>query len=152
MLSLTTACTAFTMLLASATHVAAKPVHEFSGFMMVANRGEGTVSFIDPTSLEVTTTLDMPDDGEPMYIAYDYSRRSRLLVADRNNSRLVVAELRGDSVNLARRLSKRFLPLPEGVFHTMSTQFFVNEVRFPSVARMQRGLCLNACPALVAKE
>eukprot|EP00892_Ulva_mutabilis_P009288 jgi/Ulvmu1/6731/UM030_0066.1 len=95
--------------------------------MMVANRGAGTVSFIDPTSLEVTVTFEMPDEGEPMYIAYDYSRRSRILVADRKNERLVVAELRGDSVDLTRRKSKRFLPLPAGTFHTMSTQFFVND-------------------------
>lgn len=125
----TAACAA--VLLASCCAMA-MPVHNFSGFMMVANRGEGTVSFIDPESLEVTTTFTMPDDGEPMYIAYDYSRRSRILVADRANSRLVVAQLKGDEVSLIGR-GKRFIPLPEGAFHTMSTQFFVNDVRLHSL-------------------
>lgn len=114
------------MLLSSSSSAIAKPVHNFSGFVMVANRGEGTVSFIDPSTLEVALTFEMPDEGEPMYIAYDYSSRSRILVADRKNERLVVAQLRGSNVKLIGR-NKRFIPLPEGPFHTMSTQFFVND-------------------------
>jgi len=96
--------------------------------------GEGTVSFIDPSTAAVKLTFRLPDDGEPMYIAYDYSDRSRILVADRRNDRLVVAELRGDTVELIRRKSRRFLRLPAGAFHSMSSQFFVTEVR-------QRNFC-----------
>eukprot|EP00892_Ulva_mutabilis_P009290 jgi/Ulvmu1/6733/UM030_0068.1 len=126
-LGMTSMACAALALLAAVSGGLAKPVHEFSGFMMVANRGAGTVSFIDPSSLEVTVTFDMPDEGEPMYIAYDYSRRSRMLVADRKNERLVAAQLRGNNVRATRR--KPFLPLPAGPFHTMSAQFFVTEVR-----------------------
>eukprot|EP00892_Ulva_mutabilis_P009284 jgi/Ulvmu1/6728/UM030_0063.1 len=116
---------------ASACGSLAMPVHGFTGFVMVANRGSGTVSFIDPASLEVNATLDMPDEGEPMYISYDSSTRSRILVADRKNARLVVAELRGGDVMLSSNASAGHgslqLPLPAGPFHSMSSQFFVNE-------------------------
>ena len=131
MLSL--ASTAALALLGAASCAVAKPIHNFSGFVMVANRGEGTVSFIDPTTLEVATTFALPDSGEPMYIAYDYSRRSTILVADRKNERLVVAQLRGDEVKPMRRKDKRFIPLPEGPFHSMSTQFFVTDVRSQAI-------------------
>lgn len=123
------ACLLTLLLITAASSVAAAPVHNFGGFVTVANRGEGTVSFIDPSTAAVKLTFRLPDDGEPMYIAYDYSDRSRILVADRRNDRLVVAELRGDTVELIRRKSRRFLRLPAGAFHSMSSQFFVTEVR-----------------------
>lgn len=147
-------------LLTAASLASASLVHEFGGFVTVANRGEGTVSFIDPDTLSVSHTFKLPDDGEPMYIAYDYSSRSRILVADRKNERLVVAELRGGEIKLIKRKSRRFLPLPPGPFHTMSSQFFVTEVclyihtlpnHVVEASRCLKGLAQPVCICMLAQ-
>lgn len=118
--------------------------HDFSGFAMVANRGEGTVSFINPSTLDVTCVFHLPDDGEPMYLAYDYSKRARVLVSDRKSEGFVVAELRGSRVEKPRRINQRLLPLPAGAFHSITTQVFVDDVRLSiGPPHLQNQLCVR---------
>ena len=51
--------------------LARSPAHNFEDFIAVANRNGGTVSLVDPDSLETVVEYPLSDDGEPMYVNYD---------------------------------------------------------------------------------
>ena len=110
-------------------------IHNFGGHVAIANRNAGTISLVNPRTLETAASFTLPDNGEPMYFAYDIFR-SFLWVGDRANSRIVVMKLRGNRIKLLPPGKKRFLPLAEGTFHTMPTQ--VNVDGSDSVESMRR--------------
>lgn len=63
-----------------------------NSFIIVANRGDGTISIINPDSLAVLDTVDLPADTNPPvpgYAAYSETR-DRLYVGDEANQRVVV--------------------------------------------------------------
>jgi len=59
-----------------------------NGFHAVANRGDGTVSLVDPDAGRVVDTYDLPRGGEPMYLATPFGTRE-VWVGDRRHSVLV---------------------------------------------------------------
>ena len=63
------------------------------GKVVVANRASGTISAISVRTDEVVATVDMPDDGEPMYVFYSRAMR-RIFVGDRDNDRVVAFDAR----------------------------------------------------------
>jgi hypothetical protein len=47
-------------------HLGEDPSHSFGNAVAIANRAAGTISLVDPESLETVTEYLLPDDGEPM--------------------------------------------------------------------------------------
>ena len=58
------------------------------GKIVVADRGSQSITVID-VKTDSPTTVSMPDNGEPMYVAYS-STYNRVFVGDRANDRVVV--------------------------------------------------------------
>ena len=58
------------------------------GKVVVADRTDQSITVID-VQTDTPTTIEMPDNGEPMYVAYS-STYNRVFVGDRANSRVVV--------------------------------------------------------------
>lgn len=82
------------------------------GRIVVANRGDGTISVIDARTNEVTATIALPDGEntpEPMYVVYS-SAGNRVFVGDRGNDRVVVFDARDFSVETT-------VATGAGVFH-----------------------------------
>ena len=42
--------------------------HTFEDFVAIANRAAGTVSLVDPVTLETMVEYELPNGGEPMYV------------------------------------------------------------------------------------
>ncbi|MFK5973107.1 MAG: hypothetical protein QM485_07480 [Flavobacteriaceae bacterium] len=50
--------------------------------MAVANKGDGTVSFLNAKTNELIDTIDLPGEAEPIYVVY-VSRTDKVYVGDR---------------------------------------------------------------------
>lgn len=44
--------------------------HTFEDFVAIANRSGGTVSLVDPDTLETMIEFELPNGGEPMYVIF----------------------------------------------------------------------------------
>ena len=97
------------LLLAFATQSPALDLFSSAGRIVVANRADGSLSIIDVNTDQLIRTINMPDDGEPTYLAYS-PQRHRLLVVDRANDRVVV--YRAGSLAL-----EDTVPIGAGGFH-----------------------------------
>ena len=81
------------------------------GKIVVANRGEGSISVID-TKLDETVEYPLPageNPSEPMYVV-DVSAKNRVFVGDRANDRVVVFNARNFSVEATVDTGRRGLP------------------------------------------
>lgn len=93
-----------------------RPTHQFSDHVAVANRGSGSVSIINPATLKVVANYTIAAPSEPMYLGLSPDK-SELWVGDRARSGLVILEMKGNSLS-----EIGFLPTPQGLFHSMTTQ------------------------------
>ena len=101
------------------------PSHAFGDHVAICNRGGGTISLVDPNTLE-STEYELPDEGEPMYFGLSQAK-SELWVGDRANNRLVIYRMKGCQVEL-----DGYVDTPAGLFHSMITQRLDSE--YPIVA------------------
>jgi YVTN family beta-propeller protein len=76
--------------------------------VVVANRGGGSISFIDATSNQVTNTLSIAD-SEPMYVVY-VSSKDKLYVGDRAGKKIHI-------VNPQTKVVESAVTVGNGVFH-----------------------------------
>lgn len=75
----------------------------------VANRGDGTVSFLNAKTNELIDTIDLPGEAEPMYVVY-VSRTDKVYVGDRAQSQVHVID--PDTYEVENSID-----VGEGVFH-----------------------------------
>ena len=76
--------------------------------VVVANRGGGSISFIDATTNIVTNTLSIPE-SEPMYVVY-VSAKDKLYVGDRLAKKIHV-------INPQTKAIENEITVGNGVFH-----------------------------------
>lgn len=93
--------------------------------VVVANRGGKSISVINARNNSLIETIDMPDDGEPMYVTFD-RRGDKVFVGDRANDRVVAFDAEDFTV-------VGTAPAGEGVFHMWDspddrTLWVVNDV------------------------
>ena len=115
-------CTLSTVLLLSSC---IPKIHPDKEVVVVANRGDKSLSAINATNNQLIGTHPMPDNGEPMYVTYD-ATRDRVFVGDRANNRVV-------AFNAASMDVDGFVPAGAGVFHMWdapddATLWVVNDI------------------------
>ncbi len=99
-------------LLTTASTFAADYHFPAQGKIVVANRGEGTISVISAKTNQVVATVALPEGEntpEPMYVVYS-AAGNRVFVGDRANDRVVVFDARDFSVEAT-------VAAGDGVFH-----------------------------------
>ncbi|MEX0273027.1 MAG: YncE family protein, partial [Flavobacteriaceae bacterium] len=77
--------------------------------VVVANRGDASISFIDAATNELIETVDLPDGVEPMYVVY-VSSKDKIYVGDRANSQVHI-------FNPESRKIEGSIDVGDGVFH-----------------------------------
>uniref|UniRef100_A0A7S1THC1 SMP-30/Gluconolactonase/LRE-like region domain-containing protein n=1 Tax=Compsopogon caeruleus TaxID=31354 RepID=A0A7S1THC1_9RHOD len=95
------------------------------GTLVIANRGSGTLSVVDPITLANITEVTLPDHGMPMYVN-SVPATGEVWVGDRNNSRMVIYKIDGTEL-----VYDGYVPVEAGVFHSITTQ--VPKTRNPAV-------------------
>ena len=94
----------------SAAAPALGPSDDAKGFIVVANRGSGSISVIDVATDQVVHTIPLPGDSpEPMYVVYVHPAH-KVFVGDRANSQVAVYD--SSTFELVGTV-----PTGSGVFH-----------------------------------